>query len=308
MLPPYKDIIPELENNVNEPIYKTLGKAENFIINTAELRDLLYKHYLRKQKPHKAKAIKECGTFLMFKQYKDLNSTAQLTRANFCKDPLCPMCAWRKHIKTSNIMAYAMEDIKGKVSHLVLAVPNTKHITRERLINLKERAVSFVKGALNCDNYFSNLEIVASDAGFHPHIHMLIESQDFFSVNQEKIKDMSQKWRKHFDKRDTEMYDREYEGYTFYIRGITGDYQGALQEVTKYVVKAETKIDTDNTAELADAIKGVRKSSSGGTFKQAIRNGKVDALIETERYFRELSQYEWQYHIYNFINGRYVEK
>ena len=308
MIPPNKDIIAEIENEVNAPIYKTLGKAENFILNTAELRDMLYKHYLRKQKPHKAKAVKECGTFLMFKQYKDADATAQLARANFCKDPLCPMCAWRKHIKNSNIMTYAMEDIKGKVSHLVLAVPNTKHITRERLINLKERAVSFVKGAMDCENYYSNLEIVASDAGFHPHIHMLIETPEFFQVSEDRIKDMSQRWQKHFDKKDTEIYARAYDGYTFYIRGIKGDYQGALQEVTKYVVKAETKIDTNNTAELADAIKGVRKSSAGGSFKKAIKNGKIDALIETEKFFRELSAHEWEYRIYNFINGRYIEK
>ena len=308
MVPPNKDIITEIENEVNAPIYKTLGKAENFIINTKELREMLYKHYLQKQQPQKARAVKECGSFLMFKQYKDPQSTAQLASANFCKNPLCPMCAWRKHIKNSNIMSYAIEEIKGKVSHLVLAVPNTKNITRERLINLKERAVSFVKGQLNCENYYTSLEIVASDAGFHPHIHILIESDDYFKVSEEFIKDFSQKWKKHFDKKDTEIYDRSYDGYTFYIRGITDDYQGALQEVTKYVVKAETKIDTANTAQLADAVYGVRKTSAGGNFKKAIKVGKTDALIETEKFFRELSQYDWEYQIYNFINGRYIKK
>ncbi len=308
MIPPNKDIIAEIENDVNAPMYKTLGKAEYFLLNTQELREMLYKHYLRQQKPHKANAIKECGNFLMFKQYKNPEGTAQLAKANFCKDPLCPMCAWRKHIKNNNIMDYAMREIDGKISHLVLAVPNTEHISRERLVTLKERAVSFVKSALNCQDYYSSLEIVAGDKGFHPHIHMLLEMPDFFSVSEERIKEMSARWKKHFSKKDTETYSRDYDGYTFYITGIQGDYSGALQEVTKYVVKAETCIDTKSAGELADAIKGVRKSSAGGAFKSAITHGKADALIETEKFFRELSQYEWEYHIYNFINGRYIEK
>jgi plasmid rolling circle replication initiator protein Rep len=308
VVPPIKDIITEIENEVNAPIYKTLGKAENFIINTKELRDMLYRHYLKKQQPQKARAVKECGTFLMFKQYKDAKATAQLASANFCKNPLCPMCAWRKHIKNSNIMSYAMEEIGGKVSHLVLAVPNTKYITRERLLNLKERAVSFIKGQLGCENYYTSLEIVASDAGFHPHMHILLETEKYFQVSEEFIKDFSQRWKKHFDKKDNEIYNRAYDGYTFFVRGITGDYQGALQEVTKYVVKAETKIDTAYTEQLADAVFGVRKTSAGGSFKKAIKAGKVDALIETEKFFRELSAYEWEYQIYNFINGRYIKK
>ena len=308
---PFSDIIHEIENDVNDTIYQTLSKAEKFILNTEELRNILHKYYIERGKIPQAKAVRDCGRFLMFKQYKDKESTAQLARANFCKNPLCPMCAWRKHIKTYNIMQYAVEELQGKVSHLVLAIPNTSNITKERLTMLKERAVSFVRSELNCDDYFSSLEIVASEKGYHPHIHMLLCTKDFFEVSKEYILEMSGRWKAHFDKCDTETYSREYQGYTFYIRGLTGtkeELKGAILETTKYILKAESKIDYERATSLCEAVKGVRKTSAGGEFREGIKVGKRSAYIETEAFFRELSAYDWEYQIYNFINGKYKKR
>ena len=308
---PFSDIIHEIDNDVNDTIYQTLSKAEKFILNTEELRNILHKYYLERGKIHQAQAVRECGRFLMFKQYKDKDSTAQLARANFCKNPLCPMCAWRKHIKTYNIMQYAVEELQGKVSHLVLAIPNTYNISKERITMLKERAVSFVRSELNCNDYFSSLEIVASEKGYHPHIHMLLCTKEYFEVSKEYILEMSGRWKAHFDKCDTEIYDREYQGYTFYIRGLAGtkeELKSAILETTKYILKAESKIDYDNVASLCEAVKGVRKTSAGGDFRESIKVGKRSAYIETEAFFRELSAYDWEYQIYNFINGKYKKR
>ena len=308
---PFLDIIHEIENDVNDTIYQTLSKAERFILNTEDLRNILHKYYIERGKIPQAQAVKECGRFLMFKQYKDKDSTAQLARANFCKNPLCPMCAWRKHIKTYNIMQYAVEELRGKVSHLVLAIPNTSNISKERLTMLKERAVSFVRSELNCNDYFSSLEIVASEKGYHPHIHMLLCTDEFFEVSKDYIIEMSRKWKEHFDKYDEEIYDREYQGYTFYIRGLTGtkeELKGAILETTKYILKAESKIDYECASNLCEAVKGVRKTSAGGNFREGIKVGKKSAYIETEAIFRELSAYDWEYQIYNFINGKYKKR
>ena len=308
---PFKDIIHEIENDVNDTIYHTLSKAERFIINTEELRSLLHRYYIERGKIQQAQAVKDCGRFLMFKQYKDSNSTAQLARANFCKNPLCPMCAWRKHIKTYNIMQYAVEELHGKISHLVLAIPNTKTISRERITTLKERAVSFVRQELDCGDYFSSLEIVSSDTGYHPHMHILLSTKEYYNVSADFIKTMSARWKQHFDKKDVEIYDREYEGYTFYIRGLTGtqeELRNAILETTKYILKAESKIDYIHTANLCEAVKGVRKTSAGGNFREGIKQGKKCAYVETERFFRELSAFDWEYQIYNFINGKYKKR
>ena len=112
-------------------------------------------------------------------------------------------------------------------------------------------------------------------------------------------------------KHDEEIYDREYRGYTFYIRGLTGakeELKGAILETTKYILKAESKIDYECASNLCEAVKGVRKTSAGGNFREGIKVGKKSAYIETEAFFRELSAYDWEYQIYNFINGKYKKR
>lgn len=306
------DIITEIENDVNCPIYRTLNKAENFVLNTQDMREKMYQHYKMIGKPMQAQAVRQCGTFLMFRQFHDKNSTAQLSRANFCKNPLCPMCAWRRHIKYSNIMSYALQHTRGKLSHLVLGVPNTEHITRDRLMYLKERGKSFIQQKLGVKSYVSNLEITASERGFHPHLHILIDTDEYFNVSEESIKKFAQLWKYHFAKRDTAIYTREYDGYTYYIRGFKksnpDEMSHIIMETTKYILKSEVSVTEELVSEMLEAIHGVRKMSAGGEFKGAIRQGKIETIVATEERLRQLYEYDWEWQIYNFINGRYIKK
>ena len=95
------------EKNVNSTLEKTKSKAEYFINSTKELRSLLAGHYRDIGKYNTAVSISQCGTFLMFKEYKNKEKTAILDKANFCKNPLCPMCEWRKHIILEKQLKYA---------------------------------------------------------------------------------------------------------------------------------------------------------------------------------------------------------
>jgi hypothetical protein len=92
------------------------------------------------------------------------------------------------------------------------------------------------------------------------------------------------------------------------LTGTKEELKGAILETTKYILKAESKIDYVRATNLCEAVKGVRKTSAGGNFRESIKVGKKSAYIETEAFFRELSAYDWEYQIYNFINGRYKKR
>ena len=305
---PDTDSISPLEKIVNDTLGDTLSKATKLRNDADGVRRNIVQYLLSQGKYEQARSVESCGTFLMFKSYNDALGTSTLERANFCKHPLCPTCAWRRHIKYSAILSHGLQSASGKLSHLVLAVPNSAHLSRGDLMRLKERAKTFVQQKLSCKNYISNLEIVASDAGYHPHLHILLETDTYYKVNAEWIKRMATEWKKHFSKKREELY-ANYDSFTFYITGITREnMSGAVQELTKYIIKGQQKISADMIAETAEAIHGVRKMSSAGTLKDTIKTGKRLATLALDDKLAKLSRYEWEYHIYQFIHGCYERK
>lgn len=293
------------EKNVNSTLEKTKSKAEYFINSTKELRTLLSGHYRDVGKYNTAVSISQCGTFLMFKEYKNKEKTAILEKANFCKNPLCPMCEWRKHIILEKQLKYAVKSNTDKYFyHLVLAVPNTNYIDRAMLMRLKERGKTFIQQKLNVQSYFSSLEIKYSEKGYHPHLHILFSSNDFIHISSQYIKTMAEKWKKHYNK-----FDKEYKTYTFYLQGVKKDDDGLFQELTKYIVKSDgIKATKQNIGELAEAIYKVRKISAGGSLRTGLKDGKTLALNDYADYVGALNEYEWEYKILQFINGKYEEK
>lgn len=307
---PDTNIISPFERVVNSSLDDTLNKATQMRNSADELRRSLVSHLLAEKKAEQAHGVEACGSFLMFKQYNDPMRTSTLERANFCKHPLCPLCAWRRHIKYNAILEHALPLSRGFLSHLVLAIPNTSKLVRADLMRLKERGKSFVKQKLGCDSYISNLEIVASDAGYHPHLHILIESKSFFKVSAEWVKEMSAKWKRHYCKGlgNCEEYEA-YKGFTFYITGIKRDNVMSIsQELTKYIIKGQQKISAEMVADTARAIYKVRKMSSGGALREAMQSGKRIAVLALDEKEQALSRYEWEYQIYQFINGVYERK
>lgn len=307
---PNTDSISPYEKVVNCGLDETLSKAKSLRNSADDLRRSLVAYLLKEKKPEQAHAVESCGSFLMFKQYNDSMKTSTLERANFCKHPMCPLCAWRRHLKYNAILERSLPLSRGKLSHLVLAIPNTDTLSRNDVMRLKERAKTFIKQKLGCDSYISNLEIVASEKGYHPHLHILLESACFFKVSAQWIKDMACKWKKHYCKglKDCEQFSA-YDGFTFYLTGIKSDeISGACQELTKYIIKGQQKISPQMVEQTAEAIYKVRKMSSGGTLRENIQAGKRLVALSLDEKLQSLSRHEWEYHIYQFINGNYERK
>lgn len=135
----------------------------------------------------KAKRVNFCGSFLGFDYFND--DSVRLVNANFCKDSLCAMCAWRKSLKLSNQVYKCVSSIKDnyKFVFVTLTVKNCsadKLSSTIKLLNksytklMRRKRMGFVKGA------FKALEITYNnkDKSFHPHLHAIwVVSKKYFS-------------------------------------------------------------------------------------------------------------------------------
>jgi hypothetical protein len=104
--------------------------------------------------------------------------------------------------------------------------------------------------------------------------------------------------------------ESKYSGFTFFITGISkAERDGISQELTKYIVKGDfTSDDGGAISTIARAIKGVRKMSSSGIFKENMSCAKKIVISESNERLRDLSKYDFEYLIYQFINGKYERK
>ena len=304
-------IVSQAEEKINS-VEHTIKKAEDIKRKTKNISVALEKKYNTVCREHKANDIKNCGTFLMFKEFKDIDRTTFLHKANFCKHPVCPLCAWRKSLRDFSVLETAIKLIKKdfprvNIYHLVLAVPNVAEIKKEILSEIKRKAVYFIKRYIGTDNYYTSLEITYSnDTGFHPNLHILLATDTFIKVSEEYIYKMAMEWKKVYDKKDT-----LYRSYTFYITGLKGE--KSLHELTKYILKVQKLDELEECILLTDFIfemKGVRKNSSGGLFKEYIPRAKKIIKEDFEKSRQKMSNIDYIYRIFEYIVSaeKYAEK
>lgn len=64
-----------------------------------------------------------CGSYLAFRHYRD--DHRELHRANWCRQRLCPMCAWRLSVEHFARLMQVMPNYKSAI-HVVLTTPNVE--------------------------------------------------------------------------------------------------------------------------------------------------------------------------------------
>lgn len=245
----------------------------------------------------KSDNVSDCGTILQFAYLIDINGhtsdTGKLYMANFCKDRLCPMCAWRRSFKifgqVSQIMNLIGEDYK--FLFLTLTVPNCQGFDLPNQIDyLLESWYRFfrirrIKNVVR--GWFRSLEITRNmkDGSFHPHFHVILAVPKNYNPH-------------------SGIYIHRDE-FLQYWRQATGDWRivavdirlcrpksdstsadnlsSAVAEIAKYTVKSSDYLFKDNK-QLTDSIVSVlteslhhrRLTSYGGCFKRAFQQLKLD--------------------------------
>lgn len=264
----------------------------------------LEKYYISEKRVNKAQNIADCGTFLKFRQWNDIAETQRLIGANFCKHPLCPLCAWRKHIKDSETIKKAIENISPNdfLYHLVLTVPNIKKISFERLTEIKAQAVKFIKKQMKLNDYLTSYEITWSKkTGYHPHVHAIVASDQQIETDIENISKLRNEWGK--------CIKSPY-GYAIMALYPVTDRQSAAEELTKYLckpMKRNERMPEKVIMEIAKTTKGIRRFSAGGEIKKAINASKRSIEEENNEEMQRLTDYEYIDRMFAWFGEEYKE-
>lgn len=227
----------------------------------------------------RASKIRSCGNEMTFARHQSGNR--KILYANFCKDPLCPTCAWRRSIKNTKKLEEYVHDLKAQGYKFFLQlVPTIKstHDIAGTMTRLKECWSKLIRKKLfkqYFDGYYSQVEYTYSaDHGWHIHAHVLavVKKDLVFPLPAEEFEqmqnDFSDLWLKITG-----------DSFIFGVRSVKN-----LHEFCKYVTKMESfkgADDMEKIVDLADEIRGRRLISKGGCFRK-IKIEEIEGEFEIE--------------------------
>lgn len=233
----------------------------------------------------RAAAIAGCGDILQFNKCPDCGKT-ELSSANFCRDRLCPTCAWRLSLRRYAEMCCAMGLIADKIqpggaAFLTLTIRNCYAAALKDTIQKMTKAWNRMLARRTIKKLFSgwarSVEVTynAENVTFHPHFHIILILSDYAAKLDEGVlrRTLSDAW---YDALQT-----DYRPVTDYkvidtCAGVACDdetLQRAILETYKYTVKLgdlfEMPLGVFRT--FVAAMVGVRVASFGGCIKDARR-------------------------------------
>lgn len=295
-------------------------------LNTLDLAEsykrLGYKKYYR---------VLDCSTFLEWRYYVELKEK-KLINANFCKVRLCPMCAWRRSLKTfgqvSKVMDYVEENYDYKYIFLTLTVKNCYGEDLKDTLDLMTGSFNKLNQRKPFKNavkgYFRGLEVTYNEDEntYHPHFHLILAvNKSYFSDTKSYLsqEDWTNLWKESLKVDYTPIVD---------VRRIKASdddtYGKAIAETAKYTVKTndylikneEGKINEALTDEVVDtldtALHRKRLVSFGFVFKEVhkklnlddtedgdLKNTDNDDEIRSDL-FSVILRYQWNIGIKNY--------
>lgn len=240
---------------------------------------------------HKAARVAACAGWLAFEPPTD-SSPMRLTKAEFCRVRLCPMCQWRRSLKifaqASQIIAAANASRQGGYAWVMLTLTQRSvdaaalpaELTRiskawQRLTQ-RNAFKKAVKGSMRC------VEITHGKAGYHPHIHALL------AVNPSYFKHSSYLPRAEWAALWQQAARLDYVPQVWVSKSY-GDKAAKIAEVAKYAAKPEEYINpsdwdyTMSTVATLDAACAKRRFLSYGGILKDIKTklGLEDAESDT---------------------------
>lgn len=287
-------MLTQKQTKVNEKIDDFI-KHKNFALQIQKALAENNRNKITNKLTRKGENILNCGTSLEFQHYFDPNDTRTLHTANFCKNKLCPMCAWRYHIKNSVILQKTFE-ILGKQDyyHLVLTIPNTKFITKEFLVKLREKASIFMEKIAKSIDYLISFEItIDKNKYFHPHYHIIYINKLQQPLTRKKIQ--------------TEWAKIANTGTNYAIAKQTKCTNNNIAlELTKYILKFEDIEPEQNILKIIDmATKSTKKICARGVILEAKKQAEKELDKEKFEIMQNLKIYDSEIEWFKWFNGTY---
>jgi len=318
------EVLSDLKPN-GKPKEWALKKKNNLLLVESFQRNFM--------KTQAAKAF-ACGTDLEFRVYSD--GKRQLTKSNFCKIRLCPMCNWRRSIKIFSQVSRIMDVLEKEHDYRYVFMTLTcKNVKGQDLFDTVRKLIRDFSNmtklkAFQCFHGFIRvLEVTYSKDrdDFHPHLHVILAVNKSYFKKKDYIsqKQLTAIWRKvcGFD------YDPMVD-----IRKVknneTGEDSGkalgsAVAEVSKYTVKDSDYLEIDRRGQkgtrdieridrvvrtLYFALYSLRMLGLGGCFKEVkerlkmgdVEDGSLtdnDELRDDVKYVVE--HYQWRAGLSNYV-------
>ena len=246
----------------------------------------------------KGSRTEECASFLEwgFEIYADGSKAenAKLHRANFCKDRLCPMCAWRRSYKIFGQVSQIMELIgqKYKYLFLTLTVPNCSgeylSETVDRLNSAFRRLIQYKRLKKVLKGYFRALEVTYNKDSdtYHPHFHCILAVPLSYLTSRDYIQhgEWLSMWQKAYKDESIQFVNIQVckEKYTDEENNARSYLGSAVAEVTKYAVKDKDYLlpDMEQSKKvvrtLSLALENRRLASFSGCFKKAFKDLRLE--------------------------------
>lgn len=239
----------------------------------------------------KAQRLKECASWLEFKVLED--GQRKLSKANFCRVRLCPVCSWRRALKVfsqmCSIMSYLQRNNELDKYFCLFLTLTVKNCSGQDLCNNLDKLnygwklfsksklfSSTVVGWYKGLEVTHNININSKDYGtFHPHFHcILVVKKSYFKKHYVSHK----KWQSLWAKCMSLDYNPQVN-----IKSFRSNIVKGLKEVTKYSVKSSDYIIPDDWDLTVDTVKILDKTldkrrfvSFGGLLKDIHRQLRLD--------------------------------
>lgn len=279
--------------------------------------------------------VRDCGTSLVFSHAilpdGSPSPDGHLVQANFCRERLCPMCAWRRSYKIFGQVSQIMEQIGSsyRFVFLTLTAPNCSgselKSTLDRFFKSWGKLIRrsfFQRSVLG---YFRALEVTRnkSTGTYHPHFHCVLAvplgylSPRFF-VSRDKWLNA---WRECYgDERIISVDVR-------FARGKTQDgvecseaLSSAVAEIAKYSVKSsdylvpsDFRLTDDIVLTLTEALHGRRLAQFGGVFASTAQVLKLDDVEQGDLVHLDseidpslaqmIVRYQWSTGVYKMVSS-----
>ena len=304
---PMSDSSTELHECQSVPSWKdTESELETKFTPKKKTSELLAASYSRIGWDRKADRVSDCGTRLEFAheidQYGVVSDTGKLHMANFCKDRLCPMCAWRRSYKIFGQVSQIMGKIgtSYKFLFLTLTIRNVQgQELPEAIDGLMSAWKKFIKyKRINAvvKGFFRALEVTRNKdrksewyGTYHPHFHVVLAVPKTYGKGSEYINhnEWLSLWQKATQDPTITQVDirvvRNKKDSVGADASIVDQLASAVAEVAKYPLKdsdwliAGNHAKTDSIVEtLANSLHGRRLTAYGGCFDQAWKDLNLD--------------------------------
>lgn len=297
-----------------EEVFEKIMQSPLYYTIDALKRKKLWKRYLR---------MSACTAWLEFTENKD--STKSLTKTNFCRDRLCPMCQWRRSLKNKDRLLRVIDELNKEIPDLrflflTLTIRNCTVNNLRKTINLMSRSFSNMtkqkKFKNNIKGYFRSVEITRNKKNntAHPHFHILLAvNEDYFKKARRRNdksgyftqKELTEMWKKSLKIDYSPSVD---------IRAVKKTEKlNSVFETTKYIIKTEDLVaDPGWFLEYMFQISGLRFLSSGGILKDALKNLDNNLLEIKEKKNKEepkleIVELEKIYFNFNKIKELYIK-